>query len=95
METSPAYIKKIEQTTNSHFTIDWTDGKKQQFSLQQLQENCPCATCKNKTQSDSNESKKLGATSIENVGRYAIRVQFINGCSNGIFDFSYLRSLGA
>lgn len=83
-------ITEIKQIDNKQFQIVWTDGIATLFSLQELQESCPCALCAdNKKISDPT----LSAIKIKSVGRYAIQVDFTTGCSKGIFGYDHLRRL--
>lgn len=97
MGNKPAFIKKIWQADNTHFKIEWNDGKEQNFQLAALQKDCPCAGCVDEEtgQRRSKEmiiDENLRAVRIFNVGRYALRIQFEKGCSNGIYSFNHLRS---
>ena len=43
---------------------------------------------------DEQVSDRVGPTSVELVGRYAIRVWWDDGHSSGIYTFEFLRGLG-
>ena len=73
------------------FSISFADGEKRVYHLGNLQQNCPCANCQ-ETKSAFDES--LTAKGISSVGRYAIKVDFDKGCSNGIYPFKLLKTLG-
>lgn len=80
--------KEIYQVDNYTFAILWSDGKVQHYRLSDLQKACPCAQCsfaKNPVKED------VRALYIASVGRYALRVQFASGCSNGIYSFDKLK----
>ncbi len=83
-------VRALRQIDAQIFEITWTDERKDFFSLEQLQKNCPCRAC-------SSEEKlvdpDLSAKKIMNVGRYALRIDFTSGCSKGIYTFAFLRSL--
>lgn len=91
-------IKQIFQKDNHTFTIEWTDGKRQDIRLSILQKHCPCANCV-----DENTGKRVvdptsikddvRAYTVRSVGRYALQVQFTTGCSTGIYGFDLLRQL--
>lgn len=99
-EVKKAYrIKKIWQIDRNHFSIVWTDEKKQSFKLSDLQKRCPCSLCfdeaANKRRDDAPDvNESVAAKNIQSVGRYALRVNFTEGCSCGIYDFEFLRSIG-
>jgi DUF971 family protein len=93
-----AYIvKKIYQIDNHSFAIIWGDDVVMNYRLKDLQDQCPCANCV-----DEKTDRRVGqvsfpskddvrASNITNVGRYALRIQFLTGCSRGIFGFDMLR----
>lgn len=96
MEHLKYVIKKIYQVDPFAFQIEWADGITQLFSLSELQKKCPCASCVDEVTGqrkvDENDLKKdVKAKYVENVGRYALRIQFTSGCSSGIFSFDKLR----
>ncbi len=87
----------IWEKSNTVFSIEWNDHLSQNFSLCDVQRNCPCANCV-----DENTGKRIApatihedvrAIVIRNVGRYGIQIQFTSGCSKGIYHFDYLRFL--
>lgn len=91
-------IQRVFQKDNHSFTVEWSDGKSEDYVLRDLQRLCPCAGCV-----DENTGKRVvdqsivkddvQAVSIHGVGRYALRIQFSSGCSHGIYDFTMLRKL--
>ncbi len=85
--------------------IDWTDGLHSSFTLAFLRDNCPCALC---TGAHGTEPQKtnyqsptpfqmykpaLKMLACEPVGSYAIKVNWNDGHSSGIYSFEYLRKL--
>lgn len=86
-----ALIRNIQQKDNHTFFIEWSDGKKIDYRLDELQKKCPCAQCVE--HGSLQKTKDVRATRIVNVGRYALRIQFTSGCSAGIYDFDMLRSI--
>jgi ATP-binding protein involved in chromosome partitioning len=98
MKPPAIYLKKIYQKDHNTFVIDWSDGLSHDFRLASLQKRCPCAQCYDPATGqqlcrDSQIDPDVQAATIQNVGRYAIRVQFQSGCSKGIYSFSFLRQL--
>ncbi len=94
----PVLIKSISQKDNHTFTIEWSDGICNDYRLNLLQKNCPCAKCFDV----STNQQRIGtppvdedvrAKRITNVGRYALRVEFTSGCSTGIYSYAMLRKL--
>lgn len=90
MSSSAHFIKKIVQKDNHTFTIEWSDGKIADYRLNQLQQICPCAKCKEFSLKDLQENVRC--KNIQSVGRYALRIEFTSGCSSGIYDFDFLRN---
>jgi DUF971 family protein len=85
--------------------IDWKDGHHSDYSLEYLRDECPCATCtgahgtepKKTTYSNPGPfpmyKEKLKMSSVEPVGRYAVRIFWNDGHSTGIYSFSHLREI--
>lgn len=97
MRMQPVLVKSIQQKDNHHFTIVWSDGLVKNYRLSDLQSHCPCARCYDVNtgkQIVENISKDVRAKKIVNVGRYALRIQFTQGCSTGIYSFKMLRNMG-
>ena len=98
MNSTKTFVKDIKQKDNHTFTVVWNDGRINDYRLSELQKNCSCAKCRDEATGlqlvDANTiDKNVRAKSIVNVGRYAIRIQFTNGCSTGIYDFDSLRRM--
>lgn len=94
------FIKEFNQIDPQSFSITWNDDEIQQFRLSDLQKQCPCASCVDETTGErvSNPESvdvNVGATAIDSVGRYAIKVHFTSGCSTGIYDYEMLRSMSS
>lgn len=93
------FIRSIKQKDNHTFSIHWNDGSIKSYRLAELQRECPCAGCFDANSRKSlidpkTISENLTALKLMNVGRYAIRIHFSSGCSNGIFGFDYLYEKG-
>lgn len=92
-------VRKLAQVDNESFLIEWSDGLTQRYTLPMLQGACPCAQCYDPATGSrrnprSSGEKGVGATKIESVGRYALRVHFTSGCTKGIYSFALLREIG-
>jgi DUF971 family protein len=90
-------IKNIEQKDAHSFSIEWNDGLVKEYRLSELQKRCPCAGCVDETTGEqildpSSVSDDVRASRIVSVGRYAIRIFFTSGCSNGIYSFDFLHA---
>ncbi len=58
----------------------YSDGRQEEIDASNLQLSCPCARCQGK------EKKELGVPlSVSMVGRYAFKIAFSKGCSQGIY----------
>lgn len=87
-------IIDIWQKDNVTFCIKWSDEIVTEYRLSDLQRQCPCAACvdeKSGQRLNKVVNDDVQARQIVNVGRYALRIQFTEGCSNGIFSFDELR----
>lgn len=94
----PVFARDLKQISNTHFSIQWNDGVEQTFQLAQLQNHCPCAQCVDEATGQRlsqapHVNEDVGATTIKSVGRYALRVYFTSGCSNGIYSYDFLRNM--
>lgn len=98
VNSSPAIsVKRIWQVDNTTFGIEWSDATQQRWQLCDLQRACPCAACTDEMTGKrlvdpSTIPDDLRAVRITSVGRYALRIQYRSGCSNGIYSYNWLRS---
>ena len=76
-----------------------------EYSIGQLREACPCATCREKRRQDTAaepllpvlsaaEAAPLKIAGMEPVGHYAYSIKFSDGHDTGIFQLDLLRELG-
>jgi len=65
------------------------DGIWHPLPLHHIQKQCPCAGCERGKKSDASVS----LLEFSLVGRYAIRIKFSSGCSQGIYPFTLLKNL--
>lgn len=98
MKAKAVYVRRLFQRDNHTFTIEWSDGKAGDYRLSELQKRCPCAGCIDEiTGKRLVDIRKINedvrAVRIVSVGRYALRVQFSEGCSTGIYSFDMLRNM--
>lgn len=91
MNQRVSFIRNIEQKDNHTLTILWDDFQLVNYRLSDIQQACPCAKC----YGDGNKHVKddVGALMIRSVGRYALRIEFTAGCSQGIYDFDLIRRI--
>jgi DUF971 family protein len=89
---------------DQRLTIDWSDGKRRVYTVRELREACPCATCREKRSQPIDplalpvlktvQTKPLSIAAMEPMGNYAYAIQFSDGHDTGIFSFDLLRQLG-
>jgi DUF971 family protein len=87
-------LKAIQQVDNHHFQIEWSDETLRKYKLTDLQVECSCAACQQTPPEQRPVDPNVRAERIVGVGRYALRIVFTSGCSNGIFAFDRLYELG-
>lgn len=87
--------------------IDWKDGHHSEYSLGYLRDECPCATCTGAhgtvPQKTNHASPKGGPfqmytpalrmINVEEVGHYAIRIQWSDGHNTGIYSYDHFRKI--
>ena len=93
---------RIKSTGPDQLTITWEDGKETTYSLTQLRDGCPCASCSGETlllheyrpaEPDRTVPGRYQLKSIQPVGSYAIQITWGDGHSTGIYTYEYLRRL--
>lgn len=92
MHAFPLSVKEINKVDRTSFSILWSDGIHQTFSLADVQRHCPCAGCVDK-KIENNSQSEVYAKRLSSVGRYALRIDFTTGCSAGIYDYPLLRRM--
>lgn len=91
-------VRNITQADDRTLAIEWTDGKNQTFDVVTLRRQCPCASCVDefthkRLLKDNDIPETVRPRSIESVGRYALKVDFSDGHSTGIYTFAKLRTM--
>jgi ATP-binding protein involved in chromosome partitioning len=91
-------IAEITRPSTSEVRILWKDGHESIYTGHALRLGCRCAVCVdemsgNKRLREESISKDVRPLSIDPVGRYAIRFQWSDGHSTGIYTFELLREL--
>ena len=87
--------------------IQWQDGHRSRFDLEQLRRDCPCATCRGlrgdpgveaepapgelSLLDDTAATATAEATGFDYVGRYGLRINWADGHNYGIYTFEALR----
>ena len=102
MEHYPTDIQRTDEVT---LEIHWSDGQRRRYSVQELRNGCPCATCREKRNETPaalgslpvislEEAQPLRVSGMQPVGSYAYTIAFSDGHDTGIFEFTLLRELG-
>lgn len=91
------HLKKTEA-----LLITWADGRQSEFPLRLLRKYCPCAGCRGERDLLGRTRMPIIATTYDGpitaagaelVGNYALKIDWSDGHSAGIYAFSYLRQL--
>jgi len=94
---------ELGRTEDGRLRIAWSDGQQRVYTAAELQENCPCASCREKRAAPPpagltilpvDEAAPLSIEAMQPVGSYAYSIQFSHGCTKGIYTFVFLRELG-
>ena len=102
MTPQPRQLKLI---SDDCLQIDWSDGQSRQYSVRELRENCPCATCREKRRApppppteltvlSPAETESLRITRMQPQGHYAYSIHFSDGHNTGLFTLETLQELG-
>jgi DUF971 family protein len=96
----------LDLKKDAALTIQWQDGRRSVYPVLYLRSKCPCAACKEERKSlaaakpkmslrvlPGNFDKPLAATTAELVGNYALRIEWSDNHSSGIYSFDYLRGI--
>lgn len=85
--------------------IAWSDGQVRRYTVRELRNACPCATCREKRNQPPAplallpiitpaEMRPLTLAGMTPVGSYAYSLAFSDGHDTGIFTLEFLRELG-
>jgi len=99
---------RLERQAGGPLLIEWSDGQRRSYTYREIQDNCPCATCREKRTKPAVQNSGLGLlpvikaeeaqplelVSMQPVGNYAYQIHFNHGCESGIYTFELLRELG-
>jgi DUF971 family protein len=87
--------------------IDWKDGHHSEYPLGYLRDECPCASCTGAHGTEPQRTNyatpqanpfqmftpTLRMASVEEVGQYAIRIQWSDGHNTGIYSYEHFRQI--
>ncbi|MEX2092604.1 MAG: DUF971 domain-containing protein [Pirellulales bacterium] len=96
---------KLGITDAGRLRIHWSDGAVREYSVRELRDKCPCATCREKRNAPPPPATSLPILSMAEaapvriaamnpVGRYAYGIDFSDGHDTGIFTLESLREMG-
>ena len=100
------YPTALERMNDGRLQINWSDATARAYTIKQLREACPCATCREKRNATESkaaplfeilkpeEARPLTLVGMKPVGNYAYSLAFSDGHDTGIFTFVLLRELG-
>jgi DUF971 family protein len=97
-----AYPTKLTLQGDNSLLVDWSDGQRRSYAVQQLRDECPCATCREKRSAPKplfpvlkpEEARPLRVLGMKPVGNYAYSIEFSDGHDTGIYTFQRLLELG-
>lgn len=96
---------KLELAGADRLRITWSDGQIREYTIRELREKCPCATCREKRRApppplnmlpvlSAAETQPLRIVGMKPTGNYAYSIDFSDGHDTGIFTLESLRELG-
>jgi DUF971 family protein len=102
MELLPTQLKLVD---DGRLEIAWSDGQVRRYTVRELRDRCPCATCREQRSAPPPPSTQLNVISLTEaqplsiagmkpVGRYAYGIDFSDGHNTGIYTLELLRELG-
>ena len=100
-----AYPTNLQLTDDDVLHIQWSDGQRREYTVRELRNSCPCATCRDRrghaTESTTQlpvlsleEARPLRITGMKPVGNYAYTIVFSDGHDTGIYTLEQLRETG-
>lgn len=103
----PAKVR-VDQSGGTGVTIEWRDGHVSAWPFAWLRHACPCATCHEAREAEDRAPGVPRArpasllpmyeapprpTSVEPVGKYALRFNWNDGHEAGLYSWDYLRNV--
>ncbi len=96
------YPTRIDRHGADRIVIEWSDGQRREYPVQELRDHCPCATCRERPEPDPlalpvltpADLKPLLILGMRPVGNYGYKIDFSDGHATGIYTFELLRALG-
>lgn len=96
---------QLSMLDDGRLAIQWSDGRQRSYTIRQLREACPCATCREKRSEppppptllpvlSAAEARPLKLVAMSPVGNYAYSIRFSDDHDSGIYTFELLGQLG-
>jgi DUF971 family protein len=94
MSRKPVEVKNDRE--NGRLLIQWDDGSRLEYLLDDLRNACPCAGCRGHSPGEVEPPQVSGAqlVGIHEVGSYALRFDWADGHTTGIYTWGYLEEIG-
>ena len=78
--------------------VRWDDGKESKFAPRWLRARCPCAECVEewsgkRVVGEGEVKADVKPQGMNQIGRYAVQIQWSDGHSTGIYSWDYLLKL--
>ena len=94
-ELQPRGLKKLG---NKELKITWSDGHESVYGFRFLRQNCQCAHCVDEWSGKALLARESVPADLEGlqvglIGQYAVRVDFSDGHSTGLYAFKHLRQI--
>ncbi|MGA7722620.1 MAG: DUF971 domain-containing protein [Ignavibacteriaceae bacterium] len=89
----------IRISEKKYLEIKWDDNGNSKIELGFLRRFCPCATCSEQRENQSENyiplyfADQIKVKNIYEVGNYAIGITWQDGHNTGIYEFPYLKFL--
>jgi DUF971 family protein len=97
-QTPQAKPTELAFDPEGHLLVRWDDGRESKFPPRWLRARCPCAECVEewsgkRVVGDEQVKADVKPQGMNEVGRYAMQIQWSDGHSTGIYSWDYLRKL--
>lgn len=81
---------------NGRVLVTWDDDSRLQYPLDALRNACPCAGCRGHSPGEVEPPDVVGVglLNIAEVGTYAVRFDWDDGHTTGIYTWGYLAEIG-
>ena len=97
------YPEHIAISKSKGIKIDWKDGHSSDYGLVYLRDKCPCATCAGTHGTPPRQPEAdnpfpmfkpvLKMLSVQEVGAYAVRIDWSDGHNAGIYSWEHFRRI--